>query len=54
MQQILKGMTNKEIAQEIGVSPETVKNYVARASKRLDARDRTEAAVNFVRQKLSL
>ena len=54
MQHILKGMTNKEIAQEIGVSPETVKDYVSRASQKLNARDRTEAAVNFVRKKLAL
>ena len=37
------GRTNKEIARDLGVSPDTVKDHLARLYAKLDARDRTEA-----------
>jgi DNA-binding NarL/FixJ family response regulator len=39
------GMTNKEIARELGIGPETVKTYVAQLLDQLGAANRTEAAV---------
>lgn len=47
-QEILKfldlGLTNKQIAGKLYLSPETVKTYVARVLKKTGARNRTEAA----------
>jgi DNA-binding CsgD family transcriptional regulator len=37
------GLSNKEIAARLGVSPNTVKTHVARLLEKLDARRRTEA-----------
>lgn len=39
------GMSNKDIAQELGIGVETVKSHVAAASHAIGARNRTEAAV---------
>ncbi|WP_017668215.1 response regulator transcription factor [Sandarakinorhabdus sp. AAP62] len=39
------GMTNKEMARELGIGPETVKTYVAQLLDQLGAANRTEAAV---------
>lgn len=40
---IAEGLSNKEIAQQLGVSPNTVKTHVARLLEKLGARRRTEA-----------
>ncbi|MHB8169454.1 MAG: response regulator transcription factor [Thermoleophilia bacterium] len=37
------GLTNKEIAVRLCLSPETVKTYVARVLKKTSAKNRTEA-----------
>ncbi|MHB1465511.1 MAG: response regulator transcription factor [Thermoleophilia bacterium] len=37
------GLTNKEVAAKLYLSPETVKTYVARIFKKLGVRNRTEA-----------
>ncbi|MFC4425828.1 response regulator [Deinococcus navajonensis] len=37
------GYSNKEIAKNLGVSPDTVKDHLARLYSKLDAGDRTEA-----------
>jgi len=42
---IARGWTNREIAAELGRSPGTVRNQVARILVKLDASDRTQAAV---------
>jgi two-component system, NarL family, nitrate/nitrite response regulator NarL len=40
-----RGMTNKEMAKEIGISPETIKIYVKAISDKLGTRNRTELIV---------
>lgn len=43
LQELALGYSNKEIAQRLGVSPNTVKTHVARLFEKLDARRRTDA-----------
>lgn len=43
LRQLAAGLSNKEIAAKLGVSPNTVKTHVARLYEKLDARRRTEA-----------
>lgn len=40
---LAKGFSNKEIARDLGVSPDTVKDHLARLYTKLNASDRTEA-----------
>ncbi|WP_034353718.1 response regulator transcription factor [Deinococcus phoenicis] len=40
---LAQGFSNKEIAKNLGVSPDTVKDHLARLYAKLDAGDRTEA-----------
>jgi PAS domain S-box-containing protein len=42
---LARGLTNGQIAQEVNLRPSTVKNYVASMLPRLNATDRTHAAV---------
>ena len=49
MKLVAKGMTNKEIAEELHLSEYTVKNHMSRILKQLDAVDRSEA-VKTVRE----
>jgi PAS domain S-box-containing protein len=42
---LARGLTNREIGQQINLSPSTVKNYIASLLPRLNATDRTQAAV---------
>lgn len=39
---LAKGYSNKEIARSLGVSPDTIKDHLARLYTKLDARDRTD------------
>lgn len=43
LHELAAGRSNKEIAAQLGVSPNTVKTHVARLFEKLDARRRTDA-----------
>jgi DNA-binding CsgD family transcriptional regulator len=49
---IVEGMTNKEIASRLYLSPDTVKNHVVHVMEKLGATDRTQAAVIAIRNGL--
>lgn len=48
---IAKGMSNPDIAKELGLSVETVKIHVHKAFRRLGVNNRTEAAVLYTQAK---
>ena len=48
---VAEGLTNKQIARELGISPATVKVHVERLIAKLGVADRTQAAVLAVRMK---
>ena len=52
LKQLALGLTNKEIAQILGISYETVKEHVQHILRKIGVSDRTQAAVWAVRQKL--
>jgi DNA-binding NarL/FixJ family response regulator len=52
LKQIALGLTNKEIAQSLGISYETVKEHVQHILQKLSVTDRTQAAVWAVRRNL--
>jgi two-component system NarL family response regulator len=49
---VAKGMSNKEIAAELVIAENTVKNHVRNILEKLELRTRTEAAMFAVREKL--
>jgi len=52
LKQLAFGLTNKEIAQSLGISYETVKEHVQHILRKIGVSDRTQAAVWAVRRKL--
>ena len=44
------GLTDKQIAYKLGISPDTVRKHVASVRKKMGARSRTEASVRAVRE----
>jgi DNA-binding NarL/FixJ family response regulator len=52
LKQIVFGLTNREIAQSLGISYETVKEHVQHILQKLSVSDRTQAAVWAVRRNL--
>jgi DNA-binding NarL/FixJ family response regulator len=52
LKQLAFGLTNKEIAQSLGISYETVKEYVQHILRKVGVSDRTQAAVWAVRKNL--
>ena len=52
LQQLASGLTNKQIAETLHVSYETVKEHVQHILRKIGVKDRTQAAVWAVRKKL--
>ncbi|HVT26489.1 MAG TPA: response regulator transcription factor, partial [Lacipirellulaceae bacterium] len=52
LKQLAFGLTNKEIAQSLGISYETVKEHVQHILRKVGVSDRTQAAVWAVRRNL--
>jgi DNA-binding NarL/FixJ family response regulator len=52
LKQLAFGLTNKEIAQSLGISYETVKEHVQHILRKIGVTDRTQAAVWAVRRNL--
>jgi DNA-binding CsgD family transcriptional regulator len=48
-EQLVAGRSNRQIATELQISPETVKAYVTRVRRKLDAANRADAAVRYLR-----
>ncbi|MFN2544869.1 MAG: response regulator [Actinomycetota bacterium] len=49
---IVEGLTNREIAERLGLAEKTVKNYVSAVLDKLDVRSRTQAAVYGAKRRL--
>ena len=45
LERVAKGMDNQEIAAELGLAPQTVRNYISAIYDKLGVRSRAEAVV---------
>lgn len=50
LKKISSGMTNAQIGQSLGISPQTVKNHVTSILRKLAVNDRTQAVVTALKQ----
>jgi DNA-binding NarL/FixJ family response regulator len=50
LEHVVRGMINKEIAKKLGISQQTVKNHMTSILKKLNVKDRTQAAVTAIRR----
>ena len=50
LNQMTRGLSNKEIALELGISHQTVKNHVTAVLRKLSLEDRTQAAIYALRR----
>ena len=48
---IVKGLNNKQIARELGLSLNTTKHHVSRLFDRIDVASRLQAAIWYVQEK---
>ena len=53
LQCVTRGHTNRQIAGELGISCETVKEHVQHILRKIGVKDRTQAAVWAVRNRLA-
>lgn len=52
LKQISEGLFNKEIADKLSISERTVKNHISNIFKKIDASDRTQAAVYAIKNNI--
>jgi DNA-binding NarL/FixJ family response regulator len=52
LERLASGLSNKEIANELGLKPETVKSHVTEVLRKLDCRDRTSAVAKALQERL--